>query len=165
MSKEKKKSEMKMKAITLTIKDALEMLDCFRGIARTKLSVFIKFDVGHNINKLKAIEEKFEMVKGNDDVPDFKEYQNGLKELIMKHGKGGRIDKNDSDAINAFESDKVLHEKKYSNTIEAIEQKEKDLKELLKKEITIENMIVLNLDRFPLEMEQDLSPIIELLER
>lgn len=160
MSKEK---EMKRVLIEVTRNEAIEMLNCLRAIAKTKLSVFIKFDIGYNIIKLKAIEETINLVKDNSDIDGFEVYQKGVKEIMRTHAKQGQI--KGSDNIAAYEQDLQNFQKENPNVIEALEQKGKDLIELLKGKIEIEGMTVLKLEKFPHELEQDITPIIPIIER
>ena len=163
MSKETKKNEITKTNINVTRKEALEILDGLKSIAKTKLSVFIKYDIGHNICKLKEVEEGIKTAQNNDDIEGFKDYQSGMRDIILKYSKNGKIE--GSENIELYEKDLKAYREEHQEIVDELEKKSKEIDEMLKTEVEIVDLNMLKLERFPQEMEQDLTPLIPLIER
>ena len=157
------KKEMEKIDLTMTKNEALAMYDCLKNLASQKLGVFIKFDIGHDINRLKETYELIDSIRSDTSaIEGLEEYQNGLRKLMSRFFVDGVCPKEN---VQAFNVEAALHKDKNQETVAAIEAREKDINEMLKEKIEIFGLVKLKISDFPEELEFDITPIFKLLER
>ena len=159
-------TDLKKINTSISRKEAYEMFACFNALSRLKLSVYIKFDIGHNKNKLKENAELIDAIRtNNDDIEGYEDYQKGLQDISAKHFSNGNGVVEGDAAVVSMNIEVAMFKRQHPKIIEALEQRTKDVEAKIEETIDIEDLIQLKLKDFPKEIEVDITPIISLIER
>lgn len=143
--------------------DVLKMYNALTALRSESKNVFLKFDIGKNIQQLEPIRER--LIKSLPDIdPGIKDYNKKLEEKFYSLAdENGRIPVTKIDQWK-----KIEHELKseYAETIASAEQSESDKRDLLEQQCKeLKEMVLtkIKLSKLPQEFDGDLTPLLPLI--